>query len=107
MVIDANTSSPFYSCHIEGNEQYKPDTHAHLMNLYQTLMDENIIKENESTFWEEAYGCANKYICELVVFLVTIGVLTLMKNPYRATGATVHIKYVVDGIKSRDKIYMR
>ena len=43
----------------EDNQQYAPETHSHMVNLYQNYMYEYIKKQNRSTVWEETYGCAS------------------------------------------------
>ena len=48
---EINSSSTFYSYLFEDKKNDAPDTHAHMMNLYQKLTNETIIKANGSTAW--------------------------------------------------------
>ena len=76
-------------------------TYAHMVNMYQTLMDECIIKP------EKIYCYGNQYRFELTVYFMTIFSLTLKISTYREVGSSEHGKYVVDGINARDKIYLK
>ena len=53
IVREFNSSSEFYSYLSEYNKQVAPATHAHMMNIYQKLMGEYMIKENNSNVWDE------------------------------------------------------
>ena len=44
------------------------------------------------------YGCDNKYICALAIYLMKIVSLTLKISIDRSIGAPGHGKYVVDGL---------
>ena len=69
---EMNSYSEFHLYLGEDNNQYSPDTHAKIMNLYQRLMYKYIIQPNQSTVWEETHGCAKKYRCALVGYLIKI-----------------------------------
>ena len=71
IVRGVNSPSEFYLYLSEYNKNNEPDTHYHTINIYQKLIDEYIMNSNYSTFLEETYGCAKKYICELSVYLMT------------------------------------
>ena len=44
-----NSKSAFHSYLRKDNNQDEPDTHANMINIYQKLMDEYILKENDPT----------------------------------------------------------
>ena len=67
-----NPSSKFYSYLSQNNNTDAPGTHSHMMNLYQNLIDEYIIQENDSTVWGEIYCRLKQYRCALPVYLITI-----------------------------------
>ena len=66
-----------------------------------------IIKEYDSTVWEETDGRENKYRYALNVYLVKIVSLSLKISLYREIGSPGHGKYFVDGLKTIDKRYLR
>ena len=53
MVIYVNSLYAFYLYLREDTNQYKPNIHSHMTNIYQKLIDEHIMKENESIVCEE------------------------------------------------------
>ena len=97
----------YYSYLIKDNKQYSPKTKFTYEQYLQKLMDGKIIKENESTLWEEPDGCTKQYICPLAVYLIIIISLSLNISMYRSIGAPGHGKYVVDGIIEIYHIYLR
>ena len=62
-------------------------------NIYQKLMDEYIIKENNSTVCEENIGFTKQYIRELAVYLMKIVLLTLKMSIYKSIGTPGDTKY--------------
>ena len=78
-----------------------------MVNIFQHLMDEYIIKPNESTIWEETDGCAKQYRYAIALYLMIFISLTLKIIIDREIVAPGHRKYVVDGLNERDKIYLR
>ena len=71
-----------------------------MMNVYQKLIGEYIIKYNESTVWDKKYGSKNQYIQALEVYLIEIVSLTSNISIDREPG---HGTYVVDGLNEIDK----
>ena len=67
-IIDINSSYSFYSYLSVDSKQNAPDTHSHMNNLYQKIIDAYTMKTNYSIVWEEIDGSGKKYICELAVF---------------------------------------
>ena len=74
---EVNSSSEFYSQLRKDKKQDAPVTHAHRTNIHQKLMNEYIIKPNESTTWEEIDIGSNQYRFALAVYLVTTVLLKL------------------------------
>ena len=72
IVREDNSPSAFYSYICEYNKQYAPDTHAHLINLYQNIMYKYILKPNKPTVWEGGNGNAKQYRCVLAIYFMTI-----------------------------------
>ena len=70
-------------------------------------MEEYIIKANESIVWEETYGCAKQYICELEVYFMKTVSSTFKIIIDSKISSPVHGKYVVIGLNSIYKRYLR
>ena len=52
-------------------------------------------------------GCAKQYRCAYDIYLLTCLDLEFCIIIYRAVGGPRHGKYVVDGLKSRDKCMLK
>ena len=65
------------------------------------------MEENDSTVWGKTDGSENQYRCALSLYFMTEVSSTLKISTYRAIGAPVHEKNVVDGLNTRYKKVLR
>ena len=60
-----------------------------------------------STVWEDTDGCANKYRCDLSIYLPTVLSSSYGNIIDRAINAPGHGNNVVDGINVMDKCFLK
>ena len=60
-----------------------------------------------STVWEDTDGCSNKYRCALAIYIMAVLSSLYGVIMDRVINADVHVKNVVDGINTTDKLYLK
>ena len=93
-----------FHCHFSDESyQYAIITATHIRILLQFILTKQMISPLLTTMWYHTDGCENQYSCASFICLLLFLDLELSIIIYIALGASVHVKYMVDGLNDRDK----
>ena len=73
------------------------------MLFFNYLLQKALIASFLTTMLYHTGGCANQYCCALDICILSYLALVFSIIIDRSVGAPVHVKYMVYGMKSRDK----
>ena len=90
----------------DDSKQDTDTTNAHRNRFISLLKEEKVLTTSFSTIWENFDGCAKKYSCASVLYLMSV-----MSQCYyiiidRGISAPRHGKEVVDKLNYVDKLYI-
>ena len=90
----------------EDSKQVSATTTAHSKRLVSLLKNKKIFTTSLSTIWENTDGCAEKYRCASVMYLMSVMSKTYSIIIDCGISAPGPGKEVVDGLNAVDKRYI-
>ena len=71
-MISNESKYEFNSCISNDNEQDYRDSHAHMVHLFNKLIELGLLFSILSKIWEDTDGSGKQYICALAIYLMSV-----------------------------------
>ena len=86
----------------DDSKQYDATTATHVKRIIELLQNRKICFSVLSTIWESTDECAEQYICETALYLLSILAHSYNIIINRGVGETVYVREVVDGLNATE-----
>ena len=91
---------------LDDRKHYTEKTATNSKDIMGLLQNKKVLMTNKSTIWDNIYGCADKYRCTTVLYLLSTFYHAYKILIYHDVGASGHGKYVAYGLNATDNFFL-